>query len=80
MQTLAQIEEAIEALPAGEVEELSAWLWQRRRATADPASVSGEAKASVRRFFGRFAGGDPDGAINETIDADLAREAAGNAH
>lgn len=39
MSTLAEIEEAIEHLPASQVEELAAWLEQRRPSKAVAASV-----------------------------------------
>ena len=80
MSTLAEIEEAIESLPAPQVEELAAWLNERRSAqgsgTVSNAARKMEGPRSVRDFIGQFASGNPRGADNEGIDADLAREAA----
>lgn len=41
MSTLAEIENAIETLPAPQVEELAAWLEQRRLRKAAAASTAG---------------------------------------
>lgn len=75
MNTLAEIEQAIESLPPPQVEELAIWLEGHRLHPAG-ARVAGRT-ASVRKFFGKGASGRTDGAENEEIDRDLAAEAAG---
>lgn len=69
MSTLAEIEKAIETLPAPQVDELVAWLLRRRATDAGMRS-----DRSVQEFVGRFSSGQTHGADN--VDADLAREAA----
>jgi hypothetical protein len=55
-------------------EALAAW-----RARHPPLSerLAGSGLGDLERFMGAFAGGDPHGANNDKIDADLAREYAG---
>jgi hypothetical protein len=72
MSTLAEIEAAIESLPAPQLKELAAWLERRSEMSA---RERGQA-ASVRSLFGKTASGRKDGADNEGIDRDLASEAA----
>ncbi len=73
MSTLAEIEAAIQSLPTAQVEVLSSWLNQRQRPASIPLT---ESPRSVRDFIGCFATGDSQGADNQRIDADLAREAS----
>ena len=74
MSTLAKIEEAIATLPAAQVDELAAWLQQRRGELH--VRPRGNTSRSVREFFGSFASGDPHSADNRLMDLDLSREAA----
>lgn len=39
----------------------------------DGASESERGKGDIRKFFGKWKSGDPNGSDNERIDADLAR-------
>lgn len=70
MSTLAEIEEAIAMLPPSEIEKLVSRLLERASENSMPRHGR-----SITDFFGRFPSGRRDGAENEQIDAELAREA-----
>jgi len=72
MSTLAEIEAAIELLPAPELEELARWIEHRR--AQSQARVEG--KTSVRSYFGTVHSGNANGADNTAINRDFAADAA----
>jgi hypothetical protein len=54
MSTLVEIEQAIDRLPAGELDRLAAWLDDRRvrRATASPTPFEPDFLARTRKIWG----------------------------
>ena len=63
-----------EALRHDRTPEEEASLRLRRSLPADRPKRNGD----IRKFFGMYKGGDPNGSDNEKIDADLARAYADN--
>ena len=64
MSTLAEIEEAIEHLPAGQVEKLAAWLEQRRPRPAVPtAPPEPDFVARAKAIWGDTPAGKPFSAL-----------------
>lgn len=65
-------------LPLSEKDQIKLASLILERVTKKQEQKKLQKKGDITKFFGIYKGGNPNGSDNETIDADLAREYAGN--